>query len=167
MDRASVPGMILLISSHPEVEKCVPVLSRELGERVECVDTLRTAANRLRIQQYAVIAVDQVLLETQAPAVEALLGHGVSAVPVFFHPAVQGTKRLAMEVRAALRRREYEHRTAGDHALASLRNELRSDITAILLSSQLALDSRTAPEALSVNLRSICTLAERVGKKLA
>ena len=159
--------MILLISSHPEAKKCAPVLSRELAERVECVDSLRTAAAKLREQAYALVAIDQVFVETQPPGVEALLGHADSAIPIFFNPAVQGTKRLLMEARTALRRRVYEQRAAADNALASLRNELRSDVTAILLSSQLALDARTAPEALALNLKSICALAERLGKKLA
>lgn len=159
--------MILLISSHSEAANCGPVLSRELGERVECVDTLRTAAAKLREHEYALIAIDQVFVETQAPAVEALLGHAVSALPVFFNAPVQGTKRLVMEARAALRRREHEQRAAANNALACLRNDLRSDVTAILLSSQLAMDSATAPEALAMNLKSVCMLAERVGKKLA
>jgi hypothetical protein len=159
--------MILLISSHPEAERCVPVLSRELGERVECVDNLRTAASKLRDFEYELVAVDQGFVETHTAAVEALLSHEGSALPLFLNPVVQGTKRLVMEARAALRRRECERRSAAENALRILRNDLRSDLTAILLSSQLALGSGAVSEAVAANLKSICTLAERLGKKLA
>jgi signal transduction histidine kinase len=157
--------MILLISSNPEVKKCAPVLSRELGERVECVENLRTAASRLREHPYEVVVLDQVFAETQASAVEGVLAHAAPAVPLFFNPAVNGTRRLALEARSALKRGEYERRMALETALASVRNDLRTEVTGILLSSHLAL-SGDPPEALAANLKSIRILAERLSKKL-
>lgn len=159
--------MILLISSNPEVERCAPVLARELGERIECADTLRTAAAKLREQSYELLLLDQRFFEMQASAVDALLSHAVQAVPLFFNPAITGASRLALEARAAIRRREHDQRAALENALGVLRNELRSEVTGILLSSQLALDGRTVPEALAANLKSVCSLAERLSKKLA
>jgi hypothetical protein len=158
--------MILLISSHPEVEQCAPVLSRELGERVECVSALHAAAAKLREQSYQLLLVDERFLQVQAAAVEALTAHAPEAIAVFFNPAVTGTRRLVQEARAALRRQDTHRRCAHQGALSVLRNELRSDVTGILLSSQLALDTRSTPEALTANLRSIHTLAERLSKKL-
>lgn len=159
--------MILLISSKPEVMQCAPVLSRELGERVECADTLHMAATKLREQACELLVVDQLLLETQTKAIEALLAHAVPAVPLFFNPAITGTRRLALEAHAALRCRNHAWRSALAQALSVVRNEMRSDVTGILLSSQLALDSRTVPEALLANLKSVCLLAEDLSRKLA
>jgi len=159
--------MILLISSHPEVEQCAPVLSRELGERVECAASSRAAAAKLREQPYQVLLVDQRFLEMQASAIEGLVSRAPEAVPVFFNPAVTAPPRLVLEARAALRRQESNRRSAQQSALGVLHNELRSDVTGILLSSQLALDTTMLPEALAANLRSVYTLAERMSKKLA
>ena len=159
--------MILLISSHPEVEQCVPVLSRELGERVECVATLRAAAAKLREQSYQLLLLDQRFFEVQASAVEVLISRAPEAVAVPFNPAVSATPRLVLDARAALRRQESIRRSAQQSALGVLRNELRSDITGILLSSQLALDTAVLPEAVAANLRSVYILAERLSKRLA
>jgi hypothetical protein len=159
--------MILLISSHPEVEQCAPVLSRELGERVEYVSALRAAAAKLREHSYQLLLVDERFLQVQASAVDALASHAPEAVAVFFNPAVTGRRRLVLEARAALRRQEAHRRSAQQCAVSILRNELRSDVTGILLSSQLALDTAQSRDAVAANLRSVYTLAERLSKKLA
>ena len=159
--------MILLISSHPEVEKCGPVLSRELGERVEYVTSLRAAAAKLREQPFQLLLVDQRFLEMQGAAIDAFASRAPEAVIVFFNPAVTAPPRLVLEARAALRRQALNRRKALQSALAVMRNELRSDVTGILLSSQLAIDTAMLPEALAANLRSVNTLAERMSKKLA
>jgi hypothetical protein len=158
--------MILLISSSPKVEQCAPVLSRELGERVECVTTLSTAAAKLRDHACDLLVIDELFLQTQVAALEGIVAHAGDAIPLFFNPAITGTRRLVLEARAGLRRRESERRLALHNALCMLRNDLRSDVTGILLSSQLALDSQAAPAVLELNLKSVCSLAERLSHKL-
>ena len=159
--------MILLVSSEPEVQQSAPVLSRELGERVECAKSVRTAAAKMREQAFDLLLLDDEILDVNGAGVNGLLAHAAGAVALFFNPAVTATGRLVLEARAAQRRREHDRKAAAESALCTLRNELRSDVTGILLSSQLALKTPGLPEACAANLKSVCELAERISKRLA
>ena len=159
--------MILLVSSEPAVQESAPVLSRELGERVECAKSVRTSAARMREKAFDLLLLDDEILDVNGSGVEGLLAHAGGAVPLFFNPAITATSRLVLEARSAQRRRDHDRKAAAESALCTLRNELRSDVTAILLSSQLALKAPGLPEACAANLKAVCELAERVSRRLA
>jgi CheY-like chemotaxis protein len=158
--------MILLVSSEQEVQKRAPVLSRELGERVECAKSVRTAAAKMREQAFDLLLLDDEILDINGAGVDGLLAHAAGAVPLFFNPAITATNRLVLEARAAQRRRDHDRKAASESALCALRNELRSDVTGILLSSQLALNTPDLPGTTLANLKTVCALAERLSKRL-
>jgi len=156
-------GMIVLVSSSPAAGKCAALLQQELSARVQVAETPRRALALLRVGCEAV-AVDEPLLDSDPTGVETLLRQAGTAVPVFINLAIHGLERLAREVRAALLRREREHVAALEAARRVLRNELKGDLTGILLSSQMALAA--APPEAQVKLRSVCDLAERMKARL-
>ncbi len=111
--------------------------------------------------------IDQVLLDADPVSVDALLRQIGTAIAVFFNPAIQGSERVVREVRSALQRRQQEQVSAMQIAARSLRNELKDDVTGILLSSQLALAVPSLPPAAEAKLRSVAELAERIRGRLA
>jgi hypothetical protein len=68
-----------------------------------------------------------------------VLEHIGTAVPVHVNFAINGMDRVARELRAALHRRKKQILLVRQEVQQALRNELKSTITALLLSCEMAL----------------------------
>ncbi len=156
--------MILLVSSIANAHKCASTLQQELRTRAQAADSAQEATALLRQHEFEVSIVDEALVENHPAAVDAMLRLAAGAVPVFMNPAVCGMERLVREAGSALRRRSREQHAAYDAALRAVRLELKSEVTGILLSAQLALDA--PPDETTSKLKCICELAERMKHRL-
>ncbi len=159
-------GMILFLSSVSIARDCAAKLGRELRTEVQVMESAREARARLQSQSFDVVVVDCTLLECEATAVQVLLRQAGDAVPVFVNLAICGLERLVSEVRSALHRRRHDRQAALESALRSLRASLREDVTALLVSSQLALASSALTPIAEAKLRAVCELAERMSSRL-
>ena len=158
--------MILLTTTPSVAFRCAAVLRKELRTRVMVAGTAREAVTLLRQHPFDAIVIDERLLETQPAAVQAALRLAGDAIPVFVNPGVCSAERLAQETQAALQRGSHERKAAQEFALRLLRTSLTEDLTGILLSTQIALETpELSPEA-QLKLKSVCELAERMQKKL-
>jgi len=158
--------MILLITSSNAGYKCSEELAQATGKQVELVADLGVAARRLNEQQCELVVLDQVLVDYDAAAVEALFSGATLTVPVFVNLAICGTERLATEVKAALMRARQQRIRATKAAGAELRDELRGAVTGILLSSELALGVPALPAAAECKLAQVVELAQRMRRSL-
>jgi hypothetical protein len=158
--------MILLVGASSSTSRCAGLLEQELGIATRTADSVRQAITFLRRENFAAVVIDQVLLDADPASVDALLRQTGTAIAVFFNPAIQGSERVVREVRSALQRRQQEQVSAMQIAARSLRNELKDDVTGILLSSQLALAVPSLPPAAEAKLRSVAELAERIRARL-
>ena len=76
-----------------------------------------------------------------------------TAILVQVNLAISGMERLVREVRAALQRRQREEPRARQAAVGRLHSELNGTVTALLLSSELALGTSGLPAAAGEKLR--------------
>ena len=93
---------------------------------------------RLQAAEYDVLAIDQSLLEADFRALDILLNHAGTALPIYVNLALHNCDRVVRETQVALRRTEKEKQWAMDLAERVLRNQMRAEVTGILLTSELA-----------------------------
>jgi hypothetical protein len=139
--------MVLLVTRSERSESCVEHLTASLHEQVSPVSSLRRAVALVRTADYRVVVVDETLLDTD-PALAAVLQEALQAtVPVYLNFGVTNEERLLREVRRALNREEMVRVEARRMAEASVRNEVRSSLSGLLLACDLVLKERTlSPE---------------------
>jgi hypothetical protein len=157
--------MILLVTPSQRAPECAAALHDATGEEVAVAESLARAATLLRAEGYLAVVLDQYLLETEPHEAENTLEHLGTAILVQVNLAISGMERLVREVRAALQRREREEVRARQAAIGRLRSELNGTITALLLSSELALET-PGPPAAAEKLQAVHELVKKLRKQL-
>ncbi|MFT4114538.1 hypothetical protein [Silvibacterium sp.] len=157
---------VLLITAIEGAESCAAVLSRQFQLEVETVSNRRAALNSLRRREYALVILDESLLDPAEDGSDSLLRGAGMALAIEINFAISGCGRLVREVRAALERRQRERDLALRAAGAAIESELRELVAGLLLQAQLAANESTAPPALAERLRMIAELSRRLGRRL-
>jgi hypothetical protein len=147
--------MILLVTPSERASECAKALHEATNEEIVVTETLARATTLLRSGSYDVVVFDQYMLETEPHEAGTTLGHLETAIPVQVNLAIIGMERLVREVRAAMQRREREEEGARQAALCRLRSELNGTVTALLLSSELALETPGLPPHAAEKLQSV------------
>lgn len=147
--------MILIVTPSERASECAAALHEATGDEVTVAGSLARATRLLRAQSYLAVVFDQGLLESEPHEAANTLGHLGTATPVQVNLAISGVERLVREVRAAMRRRQREEVSAREAALVRLRSELNGTVTALLLSSELALETPGLPPAAAEKLQSV------------
>ncbi|MGA2358870.1 MAG: hypothetical protein ABSF66_07720 [Terriglobales bacterium] len=158
--------MILLVTPSERASECAKALHEATGEGVAVAESLSRAAALLRAECYRAVVLDQYLLETEPHETEITLEHLGTAILVQVNLAITGMDRLLREVRAAMQRRQRDEVRARQAALAELHSELNGTITALLLSSELALGTPDLRPAAAEKLQSIHELVKKLRKQL-
>jgi hypothetical protein len=158
--------MILLVTPSERASECAVALRAATGEEVMVAESLAPATTLLRAETYLVVVLDQYVLETDPQEAEATLEHLGTAIPVQVNLAVSGMERLVREVRAALQRRQREEVRARHAAIGRLQSELNGTVTALLLSSELALETAGLPSAAAEKIESVHELVKKLRKQL-
>jgi hypothetical protein len=157
---------ILMITAIAGAENCAAVLSKQFGLTVETARSRKEALAALRRREFAVLVVDQSLVEHVDDGVDALLKHAGMAIPLEINFAISGCGRVVREVRAALLRRDREKDLALSAAASSIRCELRDGLAGLLLQSQLALSEPGIPPQLCERLELLLELAASLRQRL-
>lgn len=159
--------MILLIWSSERAQECARAIEQAFGRKVQVAATLQEACNRLQSEdEYSAVLVDQWITEADPDHADFLFHHSGTAAPVFVNFGISGVERVIRELRAALNRRGRETMLARHNARIAMRNELKDDVTALLLSCGIALeDNALQPEALA-HLRRIESIAHQIKTRL-
>lgn len=158
--------MILLITPSLEGQECAAAIEKATGELVEFTKNLRQGCQRLRNGEFSVVVIDQGALEQAPEIADVLLEQSGTAFPVYVNFAIWGRERVVREVKLGLTRRRREDAIALKSAIAMLRNQLKGELTGILLSSELVLANGALPEPVEVNVRSVHELAKRMRARL-
>lgn len=159
--------MILLITASVNGSECARALNSAANGKTEVVSDVRTAINHLRETEYSTVVIDESMTETPANQVDVLLKHLGTAVPVFVNMAISRKERVVRDVVTALRRVEQEKALAKRSVESELRNELKSDLTGILLSAQQAMSVALLPTAAEAKMKMVCELADRMKMRLS
>jgi hypothetical protein len=158
--------MILLISPYQTAPDCAAQIEAATHTTVKTVDSVRVALALLRTHDYEAIVADENLLEVSPGAAEDLVQRLSAGTPVFLDMASMKPHRIAKMVAIAFRRREVEYKLARAQAIAELKSEFKSELTGLLISSKMALDSCEHSPQLSQPLTSILEIAQRMKQRL-
>jgi hypothetical protein len=158
--------MILLITPSSKAQECVHALQEATGEPAHVAASFRQAAILLRAQEYAALVLDQNLLDAEPDESEVMLEHAATAIPVYVNFAISSTQRVVRELRAALQRRKREVASARNSAEQNLRNELKGNVTAMLLSCEMALEVGELPPSAQAKMRAAYEQALDIKGKL-
>ena len=158
--------MILLVTPSERAPECAAALHEATGEEVAVAESLARAATLLRAEGYLAVVLDQYLVETEPHEAENTLEHLGTSILVPVNLAISGMERLVREVRAALQRRQREEVRARQAAIGRLHSELNGTITALLLSSELALEIAGLPAAAAEKLQAVHELVKRLRGQL-
>ena len=159
--------MILLVTTSSRGKQYAATLEQGTGHKAHVAASVPQAVSKMQLAEYDVLAIDQSLLEGDFCAFDTLLNHCSNAMPLYVNLALHSAERIVREVQVALRRAEHEKLMATRTAERALRNQLRSEVTGILLNSELVLQQQKGipPEA-AEKIRSVRELAEKMRARL-
>ena len=158
--------MILLVTASSRAQECAAALEQGTGKKTQVAGSVPQAVTRLRNADYETLAIDQSLLEADFRALDTLLNHAGTAMPLYVNLSLHSVERVVREAQVALRRAEKERRTALRTVERDLRNQLRGEVTGILLTSELALRDPALPTGIAAKLHLVQTMAEKMRVRL-
>ena len=159
--------MILIIWNSGKAAECARSIEHAMQEPVQVATSLHQGVECLRSREYSAVVVDQWITEAEPEPTSVVFDHLGMAVPVFVNFGISGVERILRELRAALSRRGLETVLARHSARQALREELRDDVTTLLLSCGVALKEPGLPESVKERLRRIEEAAKHMREKLA
>lgn len=152
--------MNLLVSATPRSLECAAAIEEATQLRTTLCGDAGKARTMVRSGEFTAVIFDQANLD---PAMlEEILGNAGLAIPVYVNSALMGPERITREVRSALARVEREKKIAARNAAALMRNDLKGEITGILIAAELALETHDMPLFVEEKLRDIEQLASRM-----
>ena len=158
--------MILLVTTSSRAQECASAMEQGTGHKTQVAGSVPQALTRLRNTDYEALAIDQSLLESDFRALDTLLNHAGTAMPIYVNLSLCSSERVVREAQVALRRSEKEKRTALRTVERDLRNQLRSEVTGILLTSELALRNPAIPPDVAAKLQLVQDMAEKMRVRL-
>jgi hypothetical protein len=157
---------ILIVTGMEGAENCAAALTRLVGLECEAAQGRKAAISALKRNQYAVLVVDEGILDSDPAGSELIWEQAGLAIPVQVNFALAGAQRLAREIRLALHRRERERVLAHEAAAAAIETELKTTVAGLLLHSQLALQDHEISPPLKEKLRLVADLAGSLREQL-
>jgi hypothetical protein len=157
--------MILLVTPSERARDCAAAIHEVTGEEVVIAESLGQATTRLRSEVYLAVVLDQYLLETEGDEAGSASEHLGTAILVQVNLGISGMDRLVREVRAALQRRRREEARARQAATGQLHSELSGTITALLLSTELAMEIPDLSLAATERLESVHVLMKKLRRQ--
>ena len=158
--------MILLVTTSSRAKECAAALEQGTGHKTHVASSVPQAVTKMQAAEFDGLAIDQSLLESDFRALDTLLNRCGIAIPLYVNLALHSNERVVREVQVALRRAEKEKLMATRTAEQVLRNQLRSQVTGILLNSELALRQKTISPDVAEKVRSVRELAEKMRSQL-
>ena len=158
--------MILLLSPYQNAPDCAAQIERATRDSVKVVNTLRLAMSALRAQEFSLVIADENLLESTPGSAETLVQRMERAVPLILDLACLRPEKVGKLALAATKRRELESQVAREKALAELRSDLKSELTGLVISSELVLKTPDLPWPASERLNAVLEIARRIESRL-
>ena len=159
-------SMILLVTPSERASECATALREATSEEVVVAESLSRAATLLRAESYLAVVFDQYVVEAEPRQAESALEHLGTAIAIQINLAISSMERLVREVRAALQRRQCDEIRARHAAIGRLQSELNGAVTALLLSSGLAMETPGLPPAAAEKLESVHELVKSLRRQL-
>ncbi len=158
--------MILLVTTSSRGKEYGAALERGTGHKTHMAGSVPQATSKLQSADYELLAIDQSLLEADFRALDTLLNRCGTAIPVYVNLSLHSPERIVREIQVALRRSQEEKLAAERVVEKILCNELRGEVTGILLNSELALRHAGLAPEIAEKINSVRELAEKMRSRL-
>lgn len=158
--------MILLVTTSSRAKECAAALEQGTGHKTHVATSVPQAVSKMEAAEYETLVIDQSLLESDFRALDTLLNHCGIAMPLHINLSLHGAERIVREVQVALRRGEQERLVASHSVERVLRNQLRNEVTAILLNSEMALRQQSITSDVAEKIKSVRQAAEKMRSQL-
>jgi hypothetical protein len=158
--------MILLVTASARSSDCAAALNEATGQEIVVAETLHRAATLLRSENYVAVVLDQHLLESEAQFADSMLDQIGVSIPIEVNLGITGMSRLVREVRSGLQRGERAEVRARLSGMAKLHSQLNGTVTALLLSTELALQTHDLPQTAVARLAAVHELVQKLRRQL-
>jgi chemotaxis response regulator CheB len=158
--------MIILVSASSRAKECAAAIEQKNHQETKIANSLAKAIDLLQADEYDVIVLDESFQQVEAGAETLVASHAGNAMPVYVNLSLHGMDRVGWEVSRALQRLSAERLASMRAAENLLRNELRGQVTAILLNSELALREGQLPTGATAKMKEVRDLAEQMRLRL-
>lgn len=158
--------MLLVITPSAKARGCAQAIQQITSEETHVVATSSQALAQLRAREYVAVLIDQAFLETEPVESDMVLEHIGTAVPVHVNFAINNMDRVARELQSALHRHRKEMLLVRQQVQQAVRNELKSIVTALLLSCEMALQDSDLQAAAEIRMRAVYELAKELRLKV-
>ncbi len=162
----AVDGEVLVISAVHSADECARAIGARLGCEVAVATTRREALVALASADFAVVVVEESLVEGDSAWADRVWELAGSAIPLQINFAISGCDRLTREIKAAFHRRARERAMARRLISAELEDELKTSVTGLLLESELILEEPSTPPLLRPKLQHMALLAKTLRERL-
>jgi hypothetical protein len=158
--------MILLVTASARAEECATAIEQKAHQKVKTAGSLNRTIELLQTHEFDVLVLDESFQQLEVGAESLMTTHAGMAVPIYVNLSLHATERVALEVKRGLQRLIAEKLAAMRAAEHLLRNELRGEVTGVLLNSELALREQSLSTGVAQKLDVIHDLAEKMRRKL-
>jgi hypothetical protein len=156
--------MIILVSaSSSRAKECAAAIEQKSHQETQMAASLSKALELLPSHEYDIIVVDESFQQVESGAEGLVTTYAGNAVLVYVNLSLHGVERVASEVNRAVLRLVTERLASLRAAENLLRNEMRGQVTAILLNSELALRKGQLPASAVTKMKQGTTLRNRCG----
>lgn len=157
--------MILLVSASTRARECAAAIEQKTHQKTVLAVNPALAVATLQEENIDAVVIDEALQHVDSGADSLIEAKAGMAVPVYINLSIHAAERVAHEVNCGLQRAGKERVAATRIAIGELRNELRGDITAILLNADLLLHEKSLAPGAFEKLCVIRETAERMRGK--
>jgi hypothetical protein len=158
--------MIILVSASSRAKECAAAIEQQNHQETKIANSSSKAIEFLQADEYDIVVVDESFQQVESGAECLVASHAGNAIAVYVNLGLHGTSRVAQEVHRALQRLVSQRVASMRAAEGLLRNELRGQITAILLNSELALREHQLPTTAAAKMKEVHNLAEEMRARL-
>jgi hypothetical protein len=158
--------MIILVTASSRGEECAAAIEQKTHQKAQIARAVNQAISLLQHHDYDVLVLDESFQQLEIGAERLVANHAGMAVPIYVNLSLHSTERVAQEVDRGLQRLLSEKLSCRRAAESLLRNELRGEITSILLNCELALRETHLSPRVSQKLQVVQEQAQTMRSKL-
>lgn len=158
--------MIILMTASSRGEECATAIEQRTHQKAQIARSVNQAIALLQNHEYEVVVLDESFQQLEIGAESLVANRAGTAVPIYVNLSLHGAERVAQEVNRGIQRLLGEKLSCRRAAESLLRNELRGEITSILLNCELALRETSLSPRVSQKLQVMQDLAQSMRSKL-
>lgn len=158
--------MIVLVTGSSRSEECAAAIERRSHQKALVLASLPRLIECLQQQDVEAVVIDESFQQVEGGIDSVVAAHSGTAVPIYVNLSLHGADRVALEVSCGLQRLVQERLSSMRVAAGELGNQLRGEVTAMLLDTELAMRERSLTPSVREKLRALHEMAERMRQKL-